>query len=125
MLSEDRESSSMSTDRPLHVAVARALGWTDLHSEEVHWPDLHLKEKTWWGVEPGGLKLKVPRYDSSWCSAGPLSERLKIGVMWDHGQWIATVLTEEGHDQYAGGERPTEAISRLVVHLFEKGLLKI
>ena len=102
---------------PLHVEVASALGWTNLH------------ERTgghWWGREPhGGLTITVPRYDTSWCSVGPLCERYEIGIMWDHGSWIAQHMTKEGHDQYAGGDRPTEAISRLVVHLAKKGLLQI
>jgi len=106
----------MSTETPLHVQTAAALGWTDLRIEQ----------DRWWGVEPyGGLRMTVPCYDSSWCSSGPLSERFKIGVYWDHGTWVASCVTDDGRDQYAAGDRPTEAVSRMVVHLHKKGLLKL
>ena len=110
----------MST-KPLHVLTAEALGWKDLRENQ----GLDGKQN-WIGVEPhGGLNLVVPRYDTSWCSSGVLVSRFQIGVMWDHGQWIAHHMTEEGHDQYAGGDRPTEAICRLVVHLSKEGKLKV
>ena len=104
----------MSTDTPLHVLVSNALGWTDLHTVE----------GKFWGLEPTGkLKMQIPRYDSSFCSTGPVMERFRIGVMWDHGQWIAQYSTPEGHDQYQGGDSPSQAVSRMVVHLHKKGLL--
>jgi hypothetical protein len=105
---------------PLHVLVANAIGWTELR----HYDDLTVPG--WYGRFPGaepGIKTDVPRYDSSFCSTGPLMERFKIGVMWDHGQWIAHYSTTEGHDQYQGGETPSQAVSRMVVHLHKKGLL--
>jgi hypothetical protein len=106
----------MSIDSPLHVQVAEALGWTEISEDG----------EKWWGREPyGKIRMTIPRYDTSWCSAGAILERFKFGIMWDHGQWIAQYMTDEGHDQYQGGEKPTEAISRLVVHLYKEGKLKI
>jgi hypothetical protein len=105
----------MSNPEPLHVKTAAAIGWKDLSQD----PD-----GKWWGVEPhGGLRMTVPRYDSSWCSAGPLCERFKIGVLWDLSGWVASFTAQDGRDQYAGGSKPAEAISLLVVHLGEKGML--
>jgi hypothetical protein len=107
----------MSDSRPLHVQVAEAIGWTVIREGDT--------PGEWWGNAPGSGLMLIPRYDSSWCSCGALTERFKIGVTWDHEQWIAQHATEEGHDQYAGGERPTEAIAKLVVHLSKEGKLKV
>lgn len=68
--------------------------------------------------------MQVPPYSTSWCSAGALVTRFKVGVTWDHSGWVAQHADELGYDQYADGETPTEAICRLIVHLHKKGSLK-
>lgn len=104
----------MSTE-PLHVQTARALRWTEIEN----------KDGSWWGTEPHGhLAMAIPHYDRSWCSAGALVNRYHIGLMWDHGQWVAQHSDPEGRDAYQGGESPTEAVCRLVVTLAKESRLK-
>lgn len=106
----------MSTE-PLRVKTAAALGWKDLSLD----PD----SGVWSGIDPhGSLRMAVPPYDTSFCSAGPLIVRFKIGTMWDHGQWVAQHSDPEGRDAYAGGESPTEAVCRLIVILAKESRLK-
>lgn len=115
-------------DFPLHVQVAEALGWTELHQRE---DGSHV---TWWGREPhGGLRIQVPPYDRSWCSVGPLIERFKItllapGVMEDNAwdAWYDAYWTS--HDgpnckASAGGETACQAVALLVVELHKQGKL--
>lgn len=125
-------------ERPLHVQVAEALGWTDLY-ESTSLTGL----VRWVGVEPhGGLRLEVPRYDTSWCSTGPMVERFKICVVYrdredqpkgfDFVGWMAFVNEDQGWvDKHsvdidispASGRTPCEAIARLIVELHREGKL--
>lgn len=97
---------------PLHVQTAAALGWTNLH------------ERTgghWWGREPhGGLTITVPRYDTSWCSCGPILQRLNICLSSPNeiadqpsGVWDAYLYTGE----VQSGKTPCEAVAKLIVEL--------
>lgn len=103
---------------PLHVEVARALGWTDLH----------LHDGKWWGVEPyGGLKMVVPRYDTSWCSLGPIIDRMKFCLIHIPGQgsikptWMAS--TGGAHSIGQDGPTACQAAAKLIVHLKKEGKL--
>lgn len=116
----------MSTDEePLHVAVARALGWTDIHPRT---------GGHWWGREPhGGLTITVPRYDTSWCSVGPLVERFGISVGQSHllneeltpSGWVAMRSDAGSTSKHTiqDGKTPCEAIARLIVELSRTGKL--
>lgn len=113
-------------DEPLHVQVARALGWTDLHPEPA--------SEKWWGVEPyGGLRIAVPRYDTSWCSVGPLVERMKITVFSAPNSWLAFMGYDGGWVDLSSidiepnfaqeGKTPCEAVAKLIVTLKKEGKL--
>lgn len=100
------------SEHPLHVQVAAALGWTELHLEPV--------DGRWWGVEPyGGLRLQVPAYDRSWCSLGPVIDRLKVGISSNSG-WSAYSKGIVEH-----GANACEAVARLIVKLGTEGKLNV
>lgn len=105
---------------PLHVEVARALGWTELH----------LHDGKWCGVEPyGGLKMVVPRYDTSWCSIGPIIDRLKLNIIHSPGTpsgkipptWICS--TSGPNSDGMDGKTACEAVAKTIVHLKKEGKL--
>lgn len=90
----------MSAEKPLHVRVAEALGWTYLGPSEV--------EDGWEGEPPDAFELLpdgirrrldqhvgVPRYDTDWSATGPLIERLKISI-WP----ILKARPSEGYSAY-------------------------
>ena len=104
-------------ETPLHVQVAEALGWSNLHERT---------EGHWWGKDPyGGMSLAVPIYDRSWCSIGVLCDRFvsSLSVILaapDSGRediWEATSHLNE----VSQGKTACEAIARLVVRLHDKG----
>ncbi len=98
------------SDKPLHVQCAEALGWTDLHPRT---------GGHWWGREPhGGLTISVPRYDTSWCSAGPLLERMDFDLKRRSSGWEASE-----DDWHAIGDTPCQAVTKLIVTLHNKGKL--
>jgi hypothetical protein len=109
----------MSTELPLRVQVAEALGWTELTIEN----------EKWIGREPWGkLRMAVPSYDHSWCSAGPMVERFQIQLTsdgpkcWFASQYADEILGERSKGLGIGGT-PCEAIARLVVQLAKEGKL--
>ena len=105
----------MSTERPLHVQVAEALGWVDIED----------KDGVFWGTEPHGkLRIAVPRYDSSWCSVGPLIERFQITVNGETRDW-QDEWEARGGGFSADGSQPCEAIAKLIVKLKKEGKLNV
>ena len=102
---------------PLHIEVARALGWTVLQQGE---------DGRWFGVEPyGGLRIAVPAYDRSWCSLGPIIERFRFSVGFGHravadGDWWARSKDLQTNEY---GQTACEAVAKLIVHLKKEGKL--
>lgn len=102
-------------DEPLHVQVARALNWTNLHPAPPN--------GSWWGTEPyGGQNMQVPVYDRSWCSMGPIIDRLKIELSYSHKHklWFAEI---DYIDAYCDADTALQAVAGLIVKLKEKGKL--
>jgi len=100
------------SDKPLHVETAEALGWKDLA----------VVDGVWRGKEPAqGKDLIVPRYDSSWCSAGQLVTRYRLAV--EPGQASEWVCAADEIVGLGRGKTPTEAICRVVVQLAKEGKL--
>jgi hypothetical protein len=84
-----------SVEKPLHVRVAEALGWTEVE----------FRDGCWWGLKPGAVKVGpyrdfVPHFDretqhqgyedyiDGWAATGPLIERLQpdlypLGKGWE------------------------------------------
>ena len=113
------------SEKPLHVLVAEALGWSNLHERT---------EGHWWGNEPyQGMSLAVPIYDRSWCSTGVLLERFGISVGQEHllnedltpSGWVAIKSDPKSTSRHTieRGKTPCEAVSRLIVELSKEGKL--
>ena len=80
----------MATDKPLHVRVAEALGWTNPRVEE--------KTGLWVANVPGQHwgPSTIPRYDTSWKATGPLIEKhglmlWKAGEHWGCETWPSVI----------------------------------
>mgnify|MGYP000884990453 FL=1 len=124
----------MSDDRPLHVRVAEALGWTYLGPSEV--------EDGWEGEPPDAFELLpdgirrrldqhvgVPRYDLDWSATGPLIERFKLNLYpWSDGSWVAdsdfsAATAVLSVDMEGSGATPLIAVCNLVLALAAAGKL--
>jgi hypothetical protein len=105
----------MSTERPLRVEVAEALGWTEIVQHE---------GGKWYGREPWGhLNMVIPSYDHSWCSSGPLLERMGISLDHAPNQPEAKWSAYSPLSDHADGKTPCEAVARLIVQLAKEGKL--
>ncbi len=132
----------MTDERPLHVRVAEALGWTEL--VESHSPPM------WLGRLPTGLDMpgtnfvasidrqnrivtigsgSVPRYDTDWSATGPIIERLRVHVGpvgFHRPPWEAFKLMGEDQEDEAysaPGQTPLGAVCDLLLLLHEAGRL--
>jgi len=103
------------TEKPLHVRVAEALGWTDLSTNG-------LLTYPWYGIPwPNTIRRSVPYYDSDWSATGPLIEKYGICVSPDgrSSTWGAS-----GDGSWKQGEKPLIAICNLILALAAAGKLK-
>lgn len=115
----------MTEDKPLHVQVAEALGWTDMkpRADDGLWggkaPDV-----SWEWTSP-------PRYDTDWAATGPLIEKYGFQI-WRNGEGV----WEAQGSQYKDGEHvpgsfraingptPLEAVCHLILALKAAGKLE-
>lgn len=89
------------TDRPLHVQVAEALGWTITVGGLGNTPD-------------GRYAVEIPDYDTDWSATGPLIEQLGINLERQGKKtWQAWVYPLK----IAQGETPRIAVCNLIVAL--------
>jgi hypothetical protein len=124
-------------DKPLHVQVAEALGWTYLGPSEV--------EGEWEGEPPPGTSIwdriprrldqhiGVPRYDTEWSATGPLIEEYGIelargGFGPDDLPWLAAEHVCSDHDHNVSqpcgmGPTPLIAVCNLILALKAAGKL--
>lgn len=129
------------TDEPIHVKVARALGWTDIRFIAPTHPTLN---GYWQGKPPGTTQEWtefIPRFDietrhqgyedyvDGWAAVGPLIDRYGIGLMRDTGErhdppWEA-VSYGPGHAVGAFGATPLIAVCRLLLDLAARGKLTV
>lgn len=112
----------MAEDKPLHVRVAEALGWTQIQYAR-NFLGVYV------GRPPGELQVgyespPVPRYDTNWAATGPLIERLTIALGWagdnvpGQQRWAAMPGGFYGH-----GETTLLAVCALILALSEAGKL--
>jgi len=125
------------SEKPLHVQVAEALGWTMLESSNRM--DMSQPHR---GYPPHlptvGQKEPVPDFPTDWSATGPLIEKYGISVIQpdEHaperadGQWIAGSGGAHGWDDgslcmdcYAGGVTPLIAVCNLILLLAKEGKL--
>lgn len=122
-------------ERPLHVRVAEALGWTDAHLSG--WifdrgEGIQEDRREWCGFSPWqaqkehrGQSQKIPRYDTSWEATGPLVEKYKITLGYELGfsegeQWLAE---ENDGNCYGIDPSPLLAVCILLLKMAEAGKL--
>jgi hypothetical protein len=129
-------------EKPLHVRVAEALGWTECEPFEA-WGVVDTEN--WRGESPvpdpkslsGFVGGFVPRYDTDWSATGPLIERLGITLERSGDKWIAWgedyICTNsgehEGTSSWDGEEcwfpSPLVAVCKLILALHEAGKLPL
>jgi hypothetical protein len=119
-------------EKPLHVHVAEALGWTGCqpYAEGVAWFGR--------GTEPGDqteTPSDVPWYDTDWSATGPLIEKYCIEVSNDGAydfdeeersqvDWRAVANAEiPGGMHEAEGPTPLKAVCNLLLALGKSGKL--
>lgn len=113
------------SEKPLHIQVAEALGWTEicLGGKDVQ-PQYACD---WFGKPPAWDKSRIPDYKHSvpdytidWRETGPLIEKYEItvgtrdGIYWAHRQ---------KNFQNAAGPTPLIAICNLLLDLHKAGKL--
>lgn len=131
---ECREAMS-EPEKPLHVRVAEALGWTRCSlsleaglSPEKFWSGRPLKDSGFRFPEDDEpyYEYMIPRYDTDWAVTGPLIERFGVWLnpcecgtpFGSH--WTASA---NPHDAEGQGETPLEAVCDLILALSEAGKL--
>lgn len=136
-----------SQDKPLHVRVAEALGWSAWLSKQDYWiitePDgtrhedgygqpnpkfdpqtgEQLPPRQWWD------EYDPPRYDTDWSATGPLIERLGICLTWESDgrqidRWNASDNIPEQAQDIESGPTPLLAVCNLILALSAAGKLR-
>lgn len=124
------------SERPLHVRVAEAIGWTRCRLDHAD---------VWIGMAPGydDYAYNVPRYDTDWSVTGPLIERLRFGIDGPAGRedpawasppregdpalstWQAWTCSAETawEIETAEGSSPLDAVCNLILALHAAGKL--
>lgn len=128
----------MAEQKPLHVRVAEALGWTAIHRRargecpSGGWcGDIMLPGERWAGRAPGNMLVgpdgchdSVPPYGEDtpegWACTGPLLERYELALdkCDDERPWLAVDQTEK---RYAFGPTPCAAIAEWVAEHVKDG----
>ena len=129
----------MSEEKPLHVQVAEALGWTYVEPEMTR-PEWGWQEPDWWLLLrdndprfPEPMRGSPPDFDTDWSATGPLIEKYGLRL-WPHpvDRWIAKWQGEAiGDGEYAGqyemqaadGDTPLVAVCHLILALKAAGKL--
>lgn len=138
------------TEKPLHVRVAEALGWTAWHSKHDYWiitePDGTRHEDGYGQPNPKydsqtGKKVQPrqwweeydpPRYDTDWSATGPLIERfrphaeVRLDPLCHEPKWCAFYIPDGDEDIIESSKQPTLllAICHLILALKEAGKLE-
>jgi hypothetical protein len=120
----------MPDEKPLHVRVAEALGWTVFYEVPVGATPgyfRHLGKPPAWHMEGDRTDVLVPFLDTSWHDTGPLIERFHIHL--SHGgrasakPWGAWSAGQPNPTWWARGDSPLEAVCHLILALAEAGKL--
>ena len=90
-------------DKPLHVQVAEALGWTEIVLEDGYrWVGrAPVGFGNWGELQPFGV---IARYDTNWAATGPLVEKYKLNLVWNSASeaWEAIDRSNGWDDCYHG-----------------------
>src|SRR3972149_10154355 len=105
------------TEKPLHVQVAEALGWTECQ------PSSGVDLIDCVGTSPAiGPGVDVPRYDTDWSATGPLIEKYGIETKPNGAFWQAWV-DEPAMGGAEVGPTPLLAVCNLILALKAAGKL--
>jgi hypothetical protein len=113
------------SEKPLHVRVAEALGWTHVYEAAVMglFSTALASDRAWIGTPPeGGAGLPVYRYDTDWSATGPLIERYGIDLTLYPKHWTASGHPERGGTLSCPGDTPLLAVCELIVTAKGSGL---
>lgn len=114
-------------EKPLHVLVAEALGWSYIgpgNSMNIADPGIGYPPLT----PIVGHKEPIPHYDTDWAATGPLIERFKMDVWYRPGgvfgdaEWAA-VSDHEADTGMQAGATPLLAACNLILALHTAGVL--
>lgn len=123
-------------NKPLHVQVAKALGWTDIYENADFEPDnMAYGPSTYTGKDPAdGQTKKIPDYGSTFCATGPLIVHYGIllgpeyevvdGLFVFANKWGAKLGSDRTGETIVYGPSACETVARLIVSLHERGELQ-
>ena len=125
--------AAVATEKPLHVRVGEALGWTDV----APCGDIMATWASGWdGCPPGTVHIigmgkarwKIPRFDDElgggWSATGPLIEKYGIGLYPEpYGGWTARRNFIDGAYMILREDRPLAAVCGLIIQLARAGTL--
>jgi hypothetical protein len=121
------------SEKPLHVQVAEALGWTDLRPQTWDIGGTKYVRDEWGGIlfdKPGDTVPRVwgrvPRYDTDWSATGPLIEKYGINLTGPRPWDACRGHDREGFHDEPNGEGPTPliAVCNLLLALKAAGKLE-
>lgn len=131
-------------DKPLHVRVAEALGWTEVHFDDDATRKAEMSEapatNAWQGMPPGSdYFVRIPDFSTDWKATGPLIERfgIRLFVLAGTQGWATGyAINRDGslslpgeyafdvmHPEMVPGATPLLAVCNLILALAEAGKL--
>ena len=118
-------------DKPLHVQVAEALGWTYVGESEGFWEGEPPPGTSLYDRIPRRLDqhIGIPAYDTDWAATGPLIEQYGIDLLNCSGEWAADWYGPTGSSECpdirgeGGFSTPLIAVCHLILALKEAGKL--
>lgn len=123
----------MNEEKPLHVQVAEALGWTEIRQEVWDIGGQKIGRDEWGGVlrDDSGKPTvwgRIARYDTDWSATGPLIERFRIDLfsresagVWTARAWVPNDDPVETLKR--AGNEPLTAVCNLILALKAAGKL--
>lgn len=145
--------TNVSTEKPLHVRMAEALGQEIVfvageHGSVGTWGVVHREflvdmrtfppgpRRRWFVAHDGDIMAEVravPRFDTDWIATGPLIEKYGIMVHADTktaaSKQIRAKYEEDGEDRegpiWFNGKTTLEAVCAVILVLGEEGLLNV
>ncbi len=126
------------SERPLHVQVAEALGWTELALKESFGAFEMIELGLWQGVPHGRmgelLRIRlergqtsrfwpIPRYDTDWSVTGPLIVKYVASLHHHPAGWTAVAHGQDISFQGGLPSGPLVVVCKLILLLSKEGKL--
>lgn len=111
-------------EKPLHVQIAEALGWSHVRCRAALMRVAFPREEWWYGNPPNkaseGVVSAIPRYDTDWSATGPLIEKYRFDLSFQDPHWRASQMYSPFE---AYGEPTLIAVCNLILALAKEGKL--